>query len=180
MTIEVLMEDYREMTYLTHEKVDQTEGFKKLDELYDEVVAAGFGMKSDEKIIDIGNYTEVPEAYLKCKPTTGTSTVNTASKTNTQGVGQFATANTSYRGTGAGYTAATTVVKKDPVPSTIERGAKSKKLDPQALEALAAKVDSIMAGDFEPQLPEIAGEEVDTEDNDVNTSTNKAVYGYGY
>lgn len=174
MSIEVLEEDYKYMTYLTCESTDQELAFQMLDELYADFMKHDFGLKNDPTIIDIEKYSEVPKDYLDGKPLNKTAA---ASGTQAGGVGSFANSPKTYarNNSVAGY--GVTNVKKDPEPATFGR-TESKKPTKTALDLMQEKIDQIKAGTFEYQLPEtLGGEDAGTADDDGYDD----LYGhYGY
>jgi len=152
MTLEVREGDYKNFTYLTCEQVDQDNGFEMLEQTYQKLLDAGFGIVNDPKIIDIDKYTDVPEEYKVGRPVgTGTAQSGAAS-----GVGSFAAPHTRYN-QGTTYAKQTTV-KPDPAPGLIAR-TKTKKPTKALLDTMFEKVQQITAGNFEPAIPEIMGED---------------------
>ena len=167
MMIEEREGDFKNLTYFTAEKIDQDIAEEMIAKLYENMLAGGMGLHNDPKIIDIDKYTEVPKDYLDGKPLqTGTATAGKAS-----GVGNFASPHTRYQA-GTTYTKQTTV-KADPEPSLIGR-TKTKKPAKAALDIMFAKVQQVTAGEFEPVLPEIMGED----DAGVTEADDTETYGY--
>jgi hypothetical protein len=153
MTIEVREGDYKNYTYLTCEKVDQDIGYEKIEKLAKTLLDNGFGVANDPEIIDTDKYKEVPKDYVEGKPLgNGTAQSGTAS-----GVGSFASPHSRYSQGAHTYTKQTTV-KPDPVPGLIAR-TKTKKPSKTALEEMLEKVRQVTADTFEPELPEIMGED---------------------
>jgi hypothetical protein len=154
MTIEELEPDFKNMAYLTAEETDQKAGMKIVEKLYADLLAADFGLDSDPKILDIKKFSDVPKEYIEGKPLDKvTSTTSTVS-----GVGAFAAPGTRYVGLAGTYNR--TQPKADPEPAVIGR-TQNKKPAKAALDLMEEKIDQIMAGTFEPDLPETMGEDVD-------------------
>lgn len=149
MTIEELEDDYKNMTYLTAEKADQTAGFDIIKTLYERLITADFVLRNDRKIIDISKYKDVPKEHIE-----GTSITNTETNSNTKGHGSYNQASNRY--TGSGYLK--TTVKKEPEPLVFGRK-KNKKPNKDAIESMIEKLDKIRAGTYEEVLPETLGED---------------------
>jgi len=164
MTIEVRDGDFKNFTYLTCEKVDQDEGFERIEKLAKKLLDGGYSVANDPQIIDVERYDKVPPEYVEGKPLgNGTAQSGTAS-----GVGNFVSPHSRYN-QGATYTKQT-VVKPDPTPALIAR-TKTKKPTKTLLAEMMEKVQQVTANTFVPVLPEILGEDdagvTEADDNDV-------------
>jgi hypothetical protein len=175
MTIEVLEEREKEMTYFTREAHDRTESIKILEGIHETLINAGFGEKNDEKIINLDNYSDVPKEYLEGEPFKSNKS-NVTHGSSGASVGQFATPANRYHKSNNSYTRDTTI-QKEPEPAIFEM-TKNKKPTREMLEAMAAKVAEVMAGTYQPQLPEILDKQ-DDEDDVTNDSIYSNLYNYG-
>lgn len=173
LSIEVLEEDYKYMTYLTCESTDQELGSQMLDELYADFMKYDFGLTNDPTIIDIEKYSDVPKDFLDGKPLNKSVA---QSGTAAGGVGSFANSPKQYarNNSAVGYGAATT--RKEPEPAIFSRS-KSKKPVKTDLDLMQEKIDQIKAGDFTPTLPETMEDDGDGVSDDYDDD----LYGtYGY
>lgn len=145
MTIEILEEDYRNMAYLTDGKDDQTVGLAMVKSVYKQMIEEKRNFPNDERIIDISTYKDVPKAYLDGKEIDSGVTNGTYRSPINKHV--------------TGYPQNNSIPpKKDLTPEFFKR-TKAKKPDKERLAALQEKLDQILAGKFEPNLPEIDKEE---------------------
>lgn len=172
MSIEELTGDFKNYTYLNSEQTDQDTALEMVTAIYKELMAAGFGLVNDGKLIDIEKYRKVPVDYKDGKPlVTGTGTAGSAS-----GVGSFANPGTRYVNNNGIYSR-NTVIKKDPEPSLFKR-TKTKKPTKVAIDLMVEKLAQIRAGNFEPSIPDTLGVDAagehDADDDDTSA------YGYGY
>lgn len=173
MSLEVLKDSTRELTYLTAVEEDQKEGLKLLEEAYKEALEAGFALENDDKIIDIGKYKGVPAGYSGSSVTKKSTSSSNTTTTTTPGVGNFATSTNHsryYNNNNRVTSFANTTVKTEPKPTLFERGA-DKKPTKDALEALQEALDLIQAGSYEPNLPAI----LEDEEEPTDTTTAKTV-----
>ena len=155
MSLEVMEEEYKNMTYLTSEVSDQELAMQMLDELNTLLLENDFGMKNDAKIIDIENYDDVPKEYIDGK---AIDKDNAAAGSKATGVGSFAAPGTRYQPpAGNGVIYSKTTAKKEPTPLVFSR-TKTKKPNKVALDLMREKIEHIMAGDYEHELPETLGE----------------------
>ena len=74
LMVEFMDKDYKSMLFLTNEDADQKAAMKVVEEHYKSFMDAGMGMKSDEGIIDVNLYTDVPTQY-KNKPSSNNTTL---------------------------------------------------------------------------------------------------------
>lgn len=165
MTIEVLEQDYKNMTFVTAESSDQREAMKQLQELHNKLLEAGFAYKQGSTILDVAKYEQVPKEYFDgAPPGSGRSAggvVNNA--------GSFASNRNRYGKGATGTSYVQTPVKPDPTPTFFER-TKSKKPTKEALELMAEKIDAIRNGQAQPDIPEIIGPvETDAESSAADT-----------
>jgi len=158
MSLEVMEEEYKNMTYLTSETSDQELAAQMLDELNTALLENDFGLKNDAKIIDIEKYLDVPTDYLD-----GKKIDKDKAAAGTTGVGSFAAPGTRYQPPASGVIYSKSTPQKDPEPSIFSR-TKSKKPNKAALALMCEKIQQIMAGDYEHELPETMGEEEEPAD----------------
>lgn len=168
MTIEEREGDYKNLTYLTAERVDQETAMEIVQKMYTDMIEGGMGLVNDGKIIDIEKYTEVPDDYKTGKPVGGTAATPGA----VSGVGNFASPGTRFQNTGSLYNRQATI-KTEPSPSLIKR-TKSKRPSKVVLETMLEKVQQIRTGDYEPDLPATMG----TDDAGVTEAEEDAGYSY--
>lgn len=83
LMVEVLDDEYKTMLFLTADTADQEAALKVIQGHYDKFVAAGMILQSDDGIIDVNKYTEVPKDYRQSKPVdTKTADKKTTTATN--------------------------------------------------------------------------------------------------
>lgn len=172
MTVEVLEDEYKNMTYLTAEEEDQKIAMQLLEELNTELLEHNFGMKNDTDIIDVSKYVDVPDEY---KESTGSKkTYKTESSTNnsssTTGVGSFARTNRGFGSTRSRTSSYTSTVSKDPEPSTFTRS-NSKKPTKTMLELMKEKLHEINLGTFVANIPETIEDVEDEADDKDDTGS---------
>ena len=180
MSIEVLEDEYKNMTYLTSERQDQDMANQMLEELYNTLVENSFGLENDSKIIDIAKYANVPNDYKDGKPIITTVIDKTGSKTINNGSHKPPV--TRYNSEINGTTYNKTVVKADPEPSLLGR-AKTKKPSKQDIDLLREKIDSIKAGSYVANLPETLGgtpSSYESRKFDEDYDVYGGMYGQGY
>lgn len=167
MTIEVLREEYKDLTYLTTSKGDQEAGLGIINKLYDKLKDLHINDARNKEIIDVSKYNNVPDDKR--------NTDNTSEKTPIKR--DFKSTN--YNRQGSIYQGATSSFqahdyynnsaykKKEAEPYVFKRS--STVPDKARLELMKEKLDQIAAGEFKPVLPEIkndpAKEENSTENN---------------
>lgn len=156
MTIESLDNEFRNMTFLTSEMSDQETALKIVTDHYTQLKEAGFCIQSDEGIIDVTKYVDVPKEY------TGTVETIKGTVTKPSTVGNFANsgvshARPSYSNNYSPNTYTKPTEKKEPTPTAFKRTDK-KKLTPEWLASLHEKLDAIKAGDYIPNIPDIGGD----------------------
>jgi hypothetical protein len=154
MSLEVMEEEYKNMTYLTSEVSDQELANQMLSELNILLLDNDFGMKNDTKIIDIEKYQDVPVDYKDGKPI---NKDDAAAGAKASGVGSFAAPGTRYQPPASGVLYSKTNATKDPEPSIFSRST-TKKPAKANLELMREKIEHIMAGDYEHELPETVGD----------------------
>ncbi len=156
MTIEELEDDYKNMTYLTAEDIDQNLAIEVVEKSYSDLLAKGWGLENDPRILDVKKFSNVPKEYVEGKPLD--KSASTTTTTSTTGVGSFVNPNTRYTGFGGTYTR--TTVKAEPEPAVLGRTQNKKPLK-AALDLMEEKINQIMVGTFNPVLPETMGEDAD-------------------
>ena len=140
MTIEVLRKKYKDLTYLTIDKEEQKIGFDMLNKLYDELKPLHINSSHSKNIININEYTNVPEDKRL-------TTNKTAAKKVVETNSNFQSHNYYRNNTSSIY------VKKTMVPCVFKRT--STLPGEKILELLQEKLDKINTGEFKPTLPEI-------------------------
>ena len=156
MTIEELEDDYKNMTYLTAEDVDQNLAVELVEKIYSNLLSAGIGLENDPRILDVKKFSNVPKEYTEGKPIE--KPAHTTTTTPTTGVGSFVNPNIRYNSYGGTYTK--TQVKSEPEPAVLGRTLNKKPLK-ASLDLMEEKINQIMLGTFKPVLPETLGEDAD-------------------
>lgn len=158
LSVEVLEQNFRNMTYLTSSDADQDTATKMVETLYEDLKAAKFEKREGSIILDIEKYKNVPKEYYEGKPIDAAYSV-TASKTS-----GFGTVNTQRTHFQASATAAqfskVTVPKADPEPAVLGRTT-TKKPTKEVLEALSLLLDQVLTGQAVVELPPTVGDEKD-------------------
>lgn len=155
MTIEELEDDYKNMTYLTAEDIDQSLATEMVEKIYSDMITNNYGLENDPRILDIKKFTNVPKEYTEGKPIEKSTSTTGATST---GVGSFVNTTTRYNNFAGTYTK--TAVKAEPEPAVLGRTQNKKPLK-AALDLMEEKINQIMEGTFNPVLPETMGEDAD-------------------
>lgn len=155
MMIEELETDYKNMIYLNSEDSDQKIALEEIQNLYEKMILAKMGVENDPRILDVNKFINVPKEYLEGKSIEKGAVTHT---TQTNGVGSFVNPVTHYSGAAGAYTK--TAVKVEPEPAAFSRSNSKKPLKAD-LDLMEEKINQIMAGDFNPILPETMGEDAD-------------------
>jgi hypothetical protein len=174
MSIEVLEEEYKNMTYLTVEPQDQEMGSQILAELYDLLIKSSFGIEGDTKIIDIEKYKDVPDSYKDGKPITSNTIQSTPSAKNS---GSFNPPTSKYKPSEnvVGSFNKMYAAKPDPEPSIIARS-KTKRPAKTDLDLMREKIDQIKSGKYVAKLPETLGGEVSAAIDDKSLDDDRDLY----
>ncbi len=151
LSIEVLEQDFRNMTYLTNETSDQEAALNIINAVFKELKEDGLEEKAGCGIIDIDKYQYVPKEYLEGKP------IDAAGTNKGTGVGTFSN-RTNHYGTTTGHSYTTHTPKPTPVPSVFKR-TKSPKPTAAALDGLSALITDIKDGVQILPLPETPGDD---------------------
>lgn len=168
MTIEVLEEDYKKMMHLTYLIEEQKDALKAVREVHDRLVKAGFACE-DDSIIDVDKYENVPTEYLKGE----TFDESKKSDSNAQSsasspVYTYTTCNNTYKPTPI----------KDPEPSLFSRSKNSKKPLKAMLDLMEQKLNQILEGNYQPEIPETAAGDPSDQSDDTDDDNSFRMYGY--
>jgi hypothetical protein len=136
----------RTVTFFRASEEDQNAAFDMAANIVNELHVAERTVKSDENIIDITTYTEIPAVY-------GTSLESREANTAKSHIGGLNTTRSTVQNNHVG----TVYKKKEPEPFFFKR--KGRALAQKTLETMRNKVLQIAIGQYEPVLPEIDGEE---------------------
>jgi hypothetical protein len=158
MSLEVMEDNYKNLTFFTASEDDQEKATKMVEDIFTELKDAGYTLANDGKVIAITRFVDVPDEYLKGKAMTNTFGHTPAAGTAGAGVGQFANRNGQYRQSQHNPTTYTkTVPKKDPEPTVFGR-TKTKKPNKEALDLMIEKIDAIKSGATVPAWPDLCDE----------------------
>ena len=161
----------RYLTVFTHEKGDQEKASALITSIFEDLLEMGFGTKGETSIIDETKYSDVPKDYLKGKTTTAPVSNNKSVTGKTHApVQRFQRGATEY----AAYS--NIPVKRDPEPTFFKRTRGQRKLTKDQMGELIDKLDAILAGNFEPDLPDTSKIDGPVTDDDDDFD----VYDYRY
>jgi hypothetical protein len=163
MTIEIMEEEYKNLTFLEASDDDQKAAFGLLKKLHETLIKEGRGLKNDESVIDVKKYEEVSEEMLNGKK---------LNKAASSGTGVYKTPSSRFtpsKTVVGGFTKADTKVV--PAPTTFGRNG-TKKPTKEALALMEEKIDQVLAGEYNQPLPEAPGDTDEQDDEAWNT------YGY--
>lgn len=158
MTIEVMEEEYRNMSFCTHEEEDQIKALGMLKKQYEDFQEADLMVKKGGMLIDVTKYINVPKDYKEGKELN--------SKVSS-GTGQYTAGHTRYAKGATGSAAyQKTEVKPDPKPAVLKRS--SKKPTRAELEQLSELIDQIANKEVVLPLPETPNDDIGDDEDDGN------------
>lgn len=167
MTIEVLKDEFKNMTYVTHEAQDQVDAMKKLVSHYEELKAAGYHVKEGSYLLDLKKYKDVPEAYSEIKTKSSTTTGGTGTKAQTpvNNAGNFAANQKRYQRNNTTFSQ--TPVTPDPEPRAWGRSGVKNRPSKAALELMIEKIEGIKSGEMQPVIPDLPEDDPDYDEQDL-------------
>lgn len=172
MSIEELDSEYKNMTYLTSEENDQKEAIKKVEELYDLLILSDYGLKNDQRIINVIKYTDVPKEYIDGEPVK-TTDLYSAPKNNNSVITYPPVVSYNYNNN-VNANVNKTAVKKEPEPTLFGR-ALSKRPTKSMLDIMESKIEQIMSKTYVHELPKIDFVEIDDDDDDDKTKVSESL-----